>query len=166
MRYFLTTIFLGLALLCWSASATAIKADKSESAQDKAETAEKPDQSKQSDQAAKPAATEQTPAKSEKPAATKESSGGLLDRLKREVQKAKSAPAPKYDQFQDANKDGVSDKARKSWTGESAKSKPSEKAVKPSQQTEKPKRTVKPTTPVKKTPATTKKPTTTKKKDP
>jgi hypothetical protein len=161
MRHFLTTILLSLALLCWSGSAMAIKAEKSGQTSDKTETTE---QAKPSEQGAKPQATEQAPTKSDKPAPARESHGGLLDRLKRQVQKAKSAPAPKYDQFQDDNKDGVSDKARKSWTGESVKSKPSRKVEQAPPEQERPKKTVEPQTP-KKTKKTTPRPSTTKTKE-
>lgn len=64
------------------------------------------------------------------PAAKPKSGGSLLDKLRREVLQSKKETKPSYDQFRDANNDGVADKvATKREAGEEKTKESSGEAV-------------------------------------
>jgi hypothetical protein len=157
----LLTIFLTLALLAWSAPVSAIKVEgeKIEKKDDASQEAKPAD--KESGDKAK--AAEGAAKKTETAPATK-SRGSLLDKLRQSVagSKTKTKEKPKYDQFRDANNDGVSDRVPKAKSDKGAKSRPTVKTVRPVTK-EKPKTNTPPAKTVKKTPTET---TKTKKKKP
>ena len=175
MKRFLTIITM-LGLLGWAAPVSAIKVEgeKIEKKDPPAEeqkpaneqTGEKTgDQAGENVKAGENDATKREAA----PASTVKPRGGLLDRLRRSVAESKKDETPKYDQFRDANNDGVSDNVSKPAAEGAASPSPAVKSAAP-ERTEKYKpKSVTPSS-TKKTPetTTTKKkttePTTTKKK--
>ena len=163
------TIAVALSLLIWAIPASAIKveAEKVEKQDKPAEEpqpgADTPDEKAAEENAAgenatgekaatlKPAGAQGVAA----PASSKKSGGNLLDRLRRSVAESKKAETPKYDQFRDANNDGISDRVPKPASEETAQpatqSGATIKADEPAAK-EKMKTTTKPSTVKKKTP--------------
>jgi hypothetical protein len=153
-------IFLMLAFVAWAVPVSAIKVE--------GEKIEKKDDSQPAaDQSGEKSSDTNKPA--EKSQSATKSDGSLLeklDKLRKSVaeQKKVETPTPKYDQFKDANNDGVDDKAPKTTSDDSKKPNAAVKMVQPqSKGTPKTKSTsTKTTTTTKKKPETT----TTKKKKP
>jgi len=109
-----------MALLAWAAPVSAIKVE--------GEKIEKKDDAQSTDKQSGETAKESSSQKSE---STAKSGGNLLDQLRRSVVESKKDETPKYDQFKDANNDGVSDQVPKSNPDEGKKSNEAVKTAKP-----------------------------------
>jgi hypothetical protein len=180
MKRFLT-ISMMLALLVWAVPVSAIKVE-GEKTEKKDPPAEEPKPADEQageqvgeqagQQAGEKAQSGETPAaKSETaPAAAEKPHGSLLERLRRSITESKKDETPKYDQFRDANNDGVSDNVPKPASEGAANPSPAVKSIPPERIEKYKPKSAETSSAKKKTPetTTTKKktvePTTTKKK--